>query len=287
MRKIGLVALLRVCACSGSALGLASCGSSWSGKEGGTLTGTYAAFPDYLDPALSYTSEGWTAMYDTYIPLLTYAHADGAAGSKVIPGLAKALPKISDGGKTYTLILRHGLKYSDGTPVKASDFTRAVERDASELDSGGSPFYTDIVGAEKFAETKKGGIPGIETDDKTGEIVIHLIKPRGTFTNELGADVRRAAAAEHAGQEPDRRPAARDRPLRDHQAPSRAAAGNTNATRSGRRPTAKLMPRIPSGHVDKIDDQRDPQPLDPGQRRRTGQVRLDAERSRRRTATRK
>ena len=70
-----------------SRFGLASCGSgSASGKEGGTLTGSYASFPDYLDPQLSYTAEGWTAMYDTYIPLLTYAHADGAAGSKVIPG---------------------------------------------------------------------------------------------------------------------------------------------------------------------------------------------------------
>ena len=49
-------------------------------------------------------------MYDTYIPLLTYAHANGKAGSKVIPGLAKALPKISDGGRTYDLTLRKGLQ---------------------------------------------------------------------------------------------------------------------------------------------------------------------------------
>src|SRR3954451_17468149 len=95
------------------------------------------------------------------------------------------MPKISDSGKTYTMHLRPGLKYSDGTAVKASDFTFAVER-VFKVDSGGSPFYTDIVGAEKFAETKSGGILGIEANDKTGEIVIHLVKPRGTFTNELG-----------------------------------------------------------------------------------------------------
>ena len=170
-----------------AATGLVACGSSDSSsdKEGGTLTGTYAGFTDYLDPALSYTQEGWTAMYNTYIPLLTYKHAGGAEGSEVIPGLAKEMPKITDGEKTYTLNLRPGLKYSDGTPVKASDFTYAVER-LFKTNSGGSPFYTGIVGAEKFAETKTGGIPGIETDDKTGEIVIHLTKPRGTFTNELG-----------------------------------------------------------------------------------------------------
>ena len=111
------------------ALGLSACGSgSGSGKDGGTLTGSYASFPGYLDPALSYEVEGWTAMYDTYLPLLTYAHANGAAGSKVVPALAESLPKITNGGKTYTLTLRKGLKYSDGTPVKASDFKSTIER---------------------------------------------------------------------------------------------------------------------------------------------------------------
>ncbi len=128
---------------------------SGGGEEGGTLIGTFGSFPDYLDPALSYTVEGWTAIYSTYIPLLTYAHADGSeAGSKVIPGLAKSLPKITNGGKTYTLMLRKGLEYSDGTPVKASDFKFAVER-MIELNSGGSPFYTEIVGAEDFQRPRR------------------------------------------------------------------------------------------------------------------------------------
>jgi peptide/nickel transport system substrate-binding protein len=176
-----------------AALGLASCGGgsdttsggSGGGQKGGTLNGTYASFPDYMDPALSYTAEGWTAMADVYIPLLTYKHANGVEGSEVIPGLAKELPKITNGGRTYTLTLRPGLKYSDGTPVKASDFPFAVER-MIELNSGGSPFYLSIEGAEKFAETKQGPIPGIKANDKTGEIVINLEGPRGTFTNELG-----------------------------------------------------------------------------------------------------
>jgi peptide/nickel transport system substrate-binding protein len=170
-----------------AAVVLVSCGSSDSGggEGGGTLNGTYASFPDYMDPALSFTAEGWTAMGEVYIPLLTYKHADGQAGAQVVPGLAEEMPKISNGGRTYTLTLRPGLKYSNGKPVKASDFTYAVER-AFKTNSGGSVFYTDIVGGEKFAETKTGGIPGIEANDKTGEIVINLVKPRGTFTNELG-----------------------------------------------------------------------------------------------------
>ena len=50
---------------------LASCGGSDSAvaaRRGGTLNGTYASFPDYLDPALSYTAEGWTAMYERLHP---------------------------------------------------------------------------------------------------------------------------------------------------------------------------------------------------------------------------
>lgn len=192
MKKPGaLIAVLVLAAVA--ALGLASCGGgsdttsggSGGGQKGGTLNGTYASFPDYMDPALSYTAEGWTAMADVYVPLLTYKHANGAEGSEVIPGLAKELPKITNGGKTYTMTLRPGLKYSDGTPVKASDFPFAVER-MIKLNSGGSPFYLSIEGAEKFAETKQGPIPGIKADDKTGEIVINLEGPRGTFTNELG-----------------------------------------------------------------------------------------------------
>ena len=183
MRK--LHAALAVVGLVAVALSFAACGDGSGGKEGGTLRVTYAEPPDYMDPQLSYTAEGWTAMADTYIGLLTYAHAEGEAGSKVIPGLAESLPKVSNGGKTYALKLRKGLKYSNGTPVKASDFTYAVER-LFKINSGGSPFFTKIVGAEKFAETKQGGIPGIKTNDKTGEIAIDLVVPSSTFVYELG-----------------------------------------------------------------------------------------------------
>lgn len=167
-----------------SALGLSACGSS-DAKEGGTLTGSYAAFPDYLDPQLSYTQEGWSAMYDTYLPLLTYKRANGQEGGEVVPALAEDMPEISDDGKTYRLTLRKGLKYSDGKPVKASDFKSSMER-MFKINSPGFYYYEGIVGAEKFAETKKGGIPGIKTDDETGEITIELTAPRGSFTDELG-----------------------------------------------------------------------------------------------------
>ncbi|HXR31377.1 MAG TPA: ABC transporter substrate-binding protein [Solirubrobacterales bacterium] len=250
MRKLGLK-LLVLGATIGSAFGVAACGDSAGGKEGGTLTGSYAAFPDYLDPGLSYLLEGWTAMYDTYIPLLTYAHATGEAGSKVVPGLAKSLPKISNGGKTYSLTLQKGLKYSDGTPVKASDFTSTVER-LFKLNSPGTSFYSDIVGAEEFAETKKGGIAGIETNDATGEIVINLTKPRGTFVNELGLLF---VALLPSGT-----------PAKDLTANPPPATGPYVITKAERgrgwsyernpywaKANAELVPEVPSGHVNQIE----------------------------------
>ena len=181
MRK-SVLALFSSALLAAIAFGFTACGGS--GKEGGTLTGSYASFPDYLDPALSYSQEGWTAMYDTYLPLLTYKRANGEEGSEVEPGLAEAMPKITNGGKTYELTLRKGLEYSDGTPVKASDFKSSIER-LFLISSPGSGFYETIVGAEEFAATRKGGIGGIKADDKTGKIRIDLTGPRGTFVNEL------------------------------------------------------------------------------------------------------
>jgi ABC-type dipeptide transport system, periplasmic component len=254
LKKFGAVfAVLAIAAVT--AIGLASCGSSGSsstsGKEGGTLNATYASFPDYLDPQLSYTAEGWTAMYDTYLPLLTYKHASGTAGSEVIPGLAKALPKVTNGGKTYTLFLRRGLKYSNGQPVKASDFRYSVER-MFKLNSPGSPFYTDIVGAEKFAETKSGGIPGIKTNDKTGEIVIHLVKPRGTFNNELGllfvAVIPKGTPVRNLTPSP---PPATGPYVITKSEPGRGWSYERNPAWT--KTNAKLIPEVPSGHVDKID----------------------------------
>jgi peptide/nickel transport system substrate-binding protein len=221
------------------------------GNEGGTLKGAYTSFPDYMDPQISYTAEGWTAMRPVYIPLLTYKSAAGEEGAEIIPGLAKELPKVTDGGKTYTMFLREGLKYSNGEPIKAGDFKYAVER-CFLTNSGGSPFYTDIVGAEQFSKTKKGGISGIKVNEQTGEIVINLVKPRGTFPNEL--------ALMFVAPIPQKTP---DEDQSAHPIP---ASGPYYLTKSepGRgweyernpywaKDNGKQLTEIPSGHVDKIE----------------------------------
>jgi peptide/nickel transport system substrate-binding protein len=215
-----------------------------------TLRAAFSSFPDYMDPQLSYTTEGWTAMYDTYIPLLAFRHANGRAGADVVPGLAESLPKITDGGRTYTLFLRQGLEYSDGTPVRASDFEYAVERLFS-LNSGGSSFYTDIVGARRYRRTGRGGISGILADDRTGKIVIHLVRPRSTFTDLLALIF---AAPVPPGT-----------PMRDQTFTPPPATGPYAITHVdfrgwsyARNPAwesndRRLLPQLPDGHVERIE----------------------------------
>jgi ABC-type oligopeptide transport system, periplasmic component len=183
---------------TGLALLAAACGGG--GKKAATTTTStvgssqqktfpnfrivYDTGTDYLDPGLSYTVEGWEAMWNVYLSLLGYKHVNGPDGATIVPALAQALPQVSADGLTYTMTLRPGLKYSNGTPVKASDFKYAIKRDFL-VDSPGVGFFTNIEGADSFSKTKKGDIAGITTDDATGKITIKLVKPQGDFQNIL------------------------------------------------------------------------------------------------------
>jgi peptide/nickel transport system substrate-binding protein len=180
-----LAALVGSLALTASFAAVGCGGGGDEAQEGGEMNITLTSFPDYLDPQLSYTLEGWEALWPTYTPLLTYKHEAGDAGTEVIPGLAEDLPQISADGKSFTLTLRDGMKYSDGTPIKASDFKYAVER-MFDVNSGGSSFYEDIEGAADYAAGKANDISGIQTNDQTGEITITQTINRGTFPQELG-----------------------------------------------------------------------------------------------------
>src|SRR5262249_18735936 len=89
------------------------------------------------------------------------------------------------GGATYNLTLRSGLKFPDGSPVVASDFTFAIER-AIKLNWCDDSFFTEnIAGAATYQSGKASTISGITTDDSSGKIVIQLVKPDGSFSNVL------------------------------------------------------------------------------------------------------
>jgi peptide/nickel transport system substrate-binding protein len=233
------------------ALGLSSCGSSsTSATEGGTLNVLTPSFTDFEDPQLGYEATGWEARYNVYIPLLTYAHASGPAGTKVIPGLAESLPKVSNGDKTYTLTLRKGLKYSDGSPVKACDAKVAIQR-IFDTNSKGASLYTDIVGAEDYQTGKANDISGIKCDDQTGQVSYTLTAPEGSFDNKLGLQFSA--------------PVPQDSPPKydpSHPIPATGPYYFTNidsgkSWSQSRNPewaknNAKILPDLPSGHVDKI-----------------------------------
>lgn len=165
---------------------VSACGSSsTSSTSGGTATVLMGTPPDSLDPGLGFTTQSYEATWITYTGLVTYAHASGEAGTKLIAGVAESLPTVSSDGKTYTFQLRKGLVYSNGAPVKASDFAHTIER-AIKLGWGDKSFLTEnIVGGGEFDKGKASSISGIQTDDATGKITVKLLAPYGPFLNVL------------------------------------------------------------------------------------------------------
>jgi peptide/nickel transport system substrate-binding protein len=176
---------LSACGSSSSSSSSTSTGTS-SGKTGGTVTLVMGTAPDSLDPGMGYTTQAAEPDWISYTGLTTYAHANGAAGGQVIPGLCDALPVITNGGKTYTCTLRKGLVFSDGKPVKASDFTYTVERSIKIPWGGSGQFITaQIKGATAYSKGTAKTISGITADDATGKIVITLNSAYGAFDNVL------------------------------------------------------------------------------------------------------
>ena len=173
---------------------LAGCGGggnkSSSGSSGGSNEGkTYPLLrvvwdaPDYMDPALYYTVAAYQLTNYVWEGLVGYKHENGPGGATLVPYLAEKMPTISADGKNYKFTLRDGLKYSNGNAVKASDFRCTIERDF-KMDSPGVGFYSDITGvsgSSGYAETKKGHISGIITNDANRTVEIKLDSPRGDF----------------------------------------------------------------------------------------------------------
>jgi peptide/nickel transport system substrate-binding protein len=179
------VGVLAVAVVSAGALGCGSGGDGESPPErGGDVRVSVSAFPDHLDPQLASTREARQAVRLTHLPLLAYGYGGGEEGAEVIPALAEELPEVSEDGVGYELRLRRGMVYSDGTPIRASDFERAIER-LFDLGSPGAPLYAAIAGAREYGAGAAASIEGIETDDRSGRIAIELTEPRGDFPNLL------------------------------------------------------------------------------------------------------
>jgi peptide/nickel transport system substrate-binding protein len=104
-------------------LGTASAGTLTTSRYGGTLVVGVTGFPDTLDPTLSRTLNA-VVVYNSYCEQLY----DFDARSRIVPQLAAALPVISKDKLTYTIPLRQGIEFNDGTPFNAQAVVTTLQR---------------------------------------------------------------------------------------------------------------------------------------------------------------
>ena len=93
-----------------------------------------------------------------YEGLVAFSHASGGpAGARLVPALAVSVPEPAGDGRRYVFRLRSGLRYSDGTPVRAADVRASIERMLVVLKGGyPAPMFDAIVGAPRCIETRRG-----------------------------------------------------------------------------------------------------------------------------------
>jgi peptide/nickel transport system substrate-binding protein len=159
-------------------------------KRGGTLTVYSSEDFEHLDPGESYFTQDYGVDYVTQRPLFAYKPN---SSQTVSPDLATVIPTtanggITDGGKTVTVHIRHGVRFSPpvNREVTSADVAYAIERAANP--NVANPYFGAYFGAgapaplegAQSANYKGGPIPGVKTPDKY-TIVFHTIKPSGSF----------------------------------------------------------------------------------------------------------
>jgi peptide/nickel transport system substrate-binding protein len=172
-RSAVALALLGGLALAGCAGGASEHGPA-AGRDSGPIRMALARVGS-LDPARAATAQDVELDWAVYTGLLTYRHARGEAGTELVPGVAAALPKVTDGGRLYTLTLRRGLRFSNGRALRASDVVATFERTISTKDSPVRPLLLPVLdGAAAFASGQATSIAGVTGDDATGEVTIRL-----------------------------------------------------------------------------------------------------------------
>ena len=87
-----------------------------------TLRLNLSSEPDYLDPALNSSVDGACLAANAFSGLYTY-NAEGVT----VPACAEGYT-VSEDGLTYTVTLKDGLKWSDGSDLTAADFEYSWKR---------------------------------------------------------------------------------------------------------------------------------------------------------------
>ncbi|MDQ2850703.1 MAG: ABC transporter substrate-binding protein [Actinomycetota bacterium] len=134
-------------------------------KSGGTLTFALSSDLDMLDPTLS------RSLYSRYVfDSMCQKLYDVNAQTKVVPQLASGMPTVSNGGKTVTIHVRSGIKFSDGTPFNAAAVKKTFERNLT------------LVGTARKSEI--GPITSVDAPNAT-TVVVHLKEPFAPLTAAL------------------------------------------------------------------------------------------------------
>jgi peptide/nickel transport system substrate-binding protein len=157
-----------------------------AGHRGGTLV-VRADHPDVIDSidfALSGATYTFPFLRMTGDGLVALNQVSGLAGAQPVPDLATSLPEPTDGGLTYSFLLRSGIRYSNGRPVQATDFRSTFERDFA---LGSESDYDEIVGgAQCLKHPKRCDLSrGIVADDAAHTVTFHLVRPDPDFLYKL------------------------------------------------------------------------------------------------------
>jgi YVTN family beta-propeller protein len=173
-------------AVAGDGVWVAAAGAPAGAHRGGTLVVGAHDPIDLIDPALTYSPNGWSLVSNTNDGLVAFQRVSGAEGGTLVPDLAVALPPPTDGGRTYAFQLRPGIHYSTGAAVRASDLRFSLER-AFRVGVPRPDFYTGIVGGAGCAEDPVTCdlSKGVVTDDHAGTVTFHLTAPDPEFLDKL------------------------------------------------------------------------------------------------------
>jgi peptide/nickel transport system substrate-binding protein len=167
-------------ACCIAVLVLAGCGGSSSKKasQGGTLTMlTNGDVDDKLDPGYSYYQLDFIYTNSTQRAVLGNKPEDTTKSS---PDFADSYPTVSKDGKTVTVKLKKGVKFSPPVNREATsaDVKYAMERDFLPQVGNGyaGAYWGDVEGVKAYMSGKAKQISGIQTPDKY-TLVLKLTRP--------------------------------------------------------------------------------------------------------------
>lgn len=145
-------------------------------RSGGIFRISIGAPFDYIDPALAYRPASWRLIDTTCARLMTYADK----GYRPVPEVAAAHPRVSRDGRTWTFALRSGFRFSDGTPVRASAFARAIARTlAPGVASPGISYTREIVGAADVRAGRTASPAGVVA--RGTRLVVRFRRPVADF----------------------------------------------------------------------------------------------------------